>query len=41
LESDGETASEPMDAIGWSSKTGFQVMPLSALFQTPPEAVAA
>ena len=35
------TASEPIEEIGWSSKIGFQVMPPSVDFQTPPAAVAA
>ena len=30
---------EPMDEVGWSSKIGFQWMPPSVDFQTPPEAV--
>ena len=39
--SDGATAIEPIDEIGWSSKIGFQVAPPSLDFQTPPDAVAA
>ncbi len=38
---DGETAIDPMEEIGCSSKIGLQVVPESVDFQTPPEAVAA
>ena len=31
-------ASAPIDATGWSSKTGFQVSPPLTDFQTPPAA---
>src|SRR5258705_12460922 len=41
LGSDGATAIDPMDAVGWSSKTGFHSWPPFVDFQTPPEAVAA
>ncbi len=41
LASDGATAMEPIEEIGWSSKVDFQVTPPSLLFQTPPAAVAA
>jgi hypothetical protein len=41
LGSDGATAIEPIEAVGWSSKTGFQSWPPFVDFQTPPEAVAA
>src|SRR5215210_606843 len=34
-------AMEPIEEMGWSSKTGFQESPPSSDFQTPPEAVAA
>jgi len=34
------TASDPIDAIGCSSKIGFHVLPPSMDFHTPPDAVA-
>src|SRR5688500_14594015 len=34
-------AIDPIDEIGWSSNTDFQVAPPSVVFQTPPDAVAA
>ncbi len=39
--SEGAIASEPIDEIGWSSKTEFHVTPPSVDFHTPPDAVAA
>src|SRR6266545_497623 len=41
LGSEGATAIEPVEEIGWSSNTGFQESPPSSDLQTPPEAVAA
>src|SRR5688572_23711709 len=38
---EGDTAIDPIDEMGCSSKTGFHVVPPSVVFQTPPEAVAA
>ena len=39
--SEGATAIEPIELTGCSSKTGFQRIPPSTDFHTPPEAVAA
>ena len=39
--SDDETARAPIACTGWSSKTGFQWMPASSVFQTPPVAAPA
>src|SRR5271157_4049385 len=39
--SDCETVTSPMLETAWSSKTGFQEIPLSTLLNTPPDAVAA
>ena len=36
--SDGARAMAPIDWAGWSSKIGFQCVPPSVDFQTPPEA---
>jgi hypothetical protein len=33
-----KTANAPMDATGWSSKTGVQVTPPFSVFQIPPVA---
>jgi len=35
--SDGATASAPMAATGWLSKTGVQRIPPSVVFHTPPD----
>ena len=37
----GATASAPIAATGWSSKTGAQRLPPSVDFQMPPEAAPA
>ena len=34
--SEGATAMEPMEPVGWSSKIGTHVRPASVVFQTPP-----
>ena len=34
--SEGATATQPIEPVGWSSKIGFQVRPASVVFQTPP-----
>jgi hypothetical protein len=39
--SDGETATDPIEDTGSSSKIGFHSRPPSTDFQTPPAAVAA
>ena len=39
--SEGAIAIEPIDCAVCSSKTGFQWMPASVDFQTPPEAAPA
>src|ERR1035441_1630478 len=36
LESEGATASAPIEATGWPSKIGVQTTPASVVFQTPP-----
>jgi hypothetical protein len=41
LGSEGATAIEPIELTGCSSKTGFQRIPPSSDFHTPPDAVAA
>ncbi|MFN8581429.1 MAG: hypothetical protein U0163_10685 [Gemmatimonadaceae bacterium] len=33
---DGATAMAPIDATGWASKIGFQTLPASIDFHTPP-----
>jgi hypothetical protein len=37
----GATAIDPIEEIGWSSNTDFQVVPPSLDIHTPPDAVAA
>jgi hypothetical protein len=34
--SDGATSSAPIEAMGWLSKMGCQVIPAFVVFQTPP-----
>jgi hypothetical protein len=34
--SDGATAIDPIDPVGWSSKIGVHTRPKSVVFQTPP-----
>ena len=34
--SDGATAIDPIDPVGWSSKIGVHVRPALVVFQTPP-----
>jgi hypothetical protein len=36
---DGATATAPIDATGTASKIGFQIMPPSVVFHTPPPGV--
>ena len=41
VKGDDVTITVPIDCAGWSSKMGFQWMPASVDFQTPPDAAPA